>query len=92
MQQHAKTNRSNFLRVTGLAAVLAAGITMSGQVNAASLCKGLDDVACGAASSCSWVNAYERKDGRKVNGFCRTSTQGVAKKTPKTSAKSEVKK
>lgn len=82
MQHLAKPNRSNFLRNTGLTALLAAGLAMSGQVNAASKCKGLESSVCGDTASCSWVQTYERKDGRKVNGFCRTSAKRAAQKAP----------
>ncbi len=35
-------------------------------------CKGQNQAQCGSLQSCSWVDTYKRKDGRTVNGFCRT--------------------
>ncbi|GHA07340.1 hypothetical protein GCM10008090_16470 [Arenicella chitinivorans] len=58
-----------------------AGATMSMHASAASACKGLESKACGSNSACTWVDGYERKDGRKVNAFCRTSPS--AKKASK---------
>lgn len=63
-----------------LMAVLIAGVGWSGQVSAASACKGLETAECGARNSCSWVNSYQRKDGRSVKGFCRTKAKRVAVK------------
>jgi hypothetical protein len=34
--------------------------------------KGLDKGGCEKKESCSWVDAYTRKDGIKVSGHCRT--------------------
>ena len=65
-----------------------AGACMSGSAFAASACKGLDNAACGANASCGWVEGYERKDGRKVKSFCRTTSSAKksvdqpAKKAP----------
>lgn len=47
-------------------------LLLSGNAAAASVCKGLDNSACDANASCRWVDAYQRKDNRKVNAFCRT--------------------
>ena len=49
------------------------------QAHAASACKGLDNLACAAKEQCSWVQGYERKDGRKVKAFCRTSSKGSSR-------------
>ena len=65
------------------ASILIVGLVASGSTSAASQCKGLDSEACGSSSSCGWVNAYERKDGRKVNGFCRTKAKRTAVKAKK---------
>jgi len=38
---------------------------------AAGQCKGLSKSACSADSSCSWVNSYVTKSGKKVDSYCR---------------------
>ncbi|MCG6942175.1 MAG: hypothetical protein LJE69_13100 [Thiohalocapsa sp.] len=36
-------------------------------------CKGMEKSACEKnAAQCTWVDPYTRKDGAKVNGYCRT--------------------
>lgn len=62
-----------------IVASLLSGLMLVTNVNAASACKGLENSACKSNSACGWVNEYQRKDGRKVKGFCRTSTRGKAK-------------
>ena len=52
--------------ITVLTAVLLASNATSAQQ-----CSGLDEDNCIQASSCSWINSYERKDGRTVKAFCR---------------------
>lgn len=71
---------TNIARNLGLTALLAVGLGLSTQVNAASACKGLQADKCDAAQSCSWVNGYERSDGRKVTAFCRTKAKRSAAK------------
>ncbi len=35
-------------------------------------CKGMEKAACEKnAAQCTWVDPYTRKDGVKVNGYCR---------------------
>lgn len=75
-----KLTFKNVLRSIAFMTVATFGLAISGQALAASQCKGLDNGACDSTTACSWVNAYERKDGRKVNGFCRTKSKGGAKK------------
>ncbi|RBP52644.1 hypothetical protein [Arenicella xantha] len=58
-----------------------AGAGAIGSASAASACKGLDTDACASNSSCRWVEGYERKDGRQVKAFCRSSP--VSKKAAK---------
>ena len=59
--------------VTTLATVLAVGsLFFSMNSVAASECKGLKESVCDSNNSCRWVNGYLRKDGRKVNSFCRS--------------------
>jgi len=58
----------------------------------AASCKGKSESSCSAASDCSWVSAYKRKDGVKVSGHCRTkagetSTKKSTTKTDKQSSK-----
>jgi hypothetical protein len=77
-----KSTLSTFLRTVGLTSILAIGIVSSGQVNAASQCKGLDNAACDTAAACGWVDGYERKDGRKVSAFCRSKPKSVTSKAP----------
>ncbi len=57
-----------------------ASLAFSGQALASS-CKGLESSACGNSASCTWVDGYTRKDGRKVSSFCR------AKPSPKKQTK-----
>ena len=81
-QLHTK-QRSFSVKSALVSASLLMGLALaSSPAQAASACKGLDDKACGASSSCLWVNGYQRKDGRNVSSFCR------AKATARTSAKS----
>ena len=69
--------------------ILAGGLLLSGQASAASQCKGLQNEACNEqANSCSWVQGYERKDGRKVNAFCRAKAKRVSKQTSKNAKQS----
>jgi hypothetical protein len=35
-------------------------------------CKGMPEARCTGEAACTWVSAYTRKDGREVNGYCRT--------------------
>lgn len=35
-------------------------------------CKGMENAQCASSEDCSWVQAYERKDGRTVSAFCRS--------------------
>lgn len=60
-----------------LSITLMSTVLLSGPVSAAepSQCKGLENNACASANSCSWVESYERKDGRKVSAFCRTKAK-----------------
>jgi len=77
----------SFPRTALLTSILAFSVTASGSAIAASQCKGLDNAACDAGSQCSWVEGYERKDGRKVNAFCRTKAKRVSTKSTQAKAK-----
>jgi hypothetical protein len=68
-----KTN-STLARSSIIALSLIGSLLVSGPVAAASACKGLDNSACSSASSCGWVEGYQRKDGRSVKSFCRTKS------------------
>lgn len=81
------SNSKRSIRNTLVISTLAAGLLLSSSVNAASQCKGLGGSACNAASSCSWVTGYERKDGKTVKSFCRS--KGKGKDGSKASSKSE---
>lgn len=37
----------------------------------ASACKPLGQSQCQTSKACTWVGGYTRKDGRKVNAYCR---------------------
>jgi len=70
MKNRSKTKVTHtFLLAATLGSLLA-----SVPASSASLCKGLENSACAAKSSCGWVEGYERKDGRKVKSFCRTKS------------------
>ena len=66
---------SGVARTIIVSSALAIGLALSSPVSAASQCKGLDSNACSTSASCSWVEGYERKDGRKVNAFCRAKAK-----------------
>jgi len=53
----------------------------SSVVFAQTQCKGLENPTCNQNSLCSWVDSYERKDGVKVNGFCRTKPKSKSTTT-----------
>lgn len=57
----------------------------------ASQCKGLENAACSANAACGWVDGYQRKDGRKVNSFCRTTARAKSSAAAKTSAAAKAK-
>lgn len=80
--------KTNLIQSALVTTLLSAAL-LAGPANAASKCKGLENAACNSAAACGWVNQYERKDGRTVKGFCRTSTRGKAKATSKTDTASK---
>jgi hypothetical protein len=41
---------------------------------AAQDCRQLEEDSCKSSASCSWVNGYQRSDGRQVKAYCRTRT------------------
>ncbi|MBT8114957.1 MAG: hypothetical protein KJP04_06240 [Arenicella sp.] len=68
--------KSALITSTLLLSLAAAGMP----ANAASQCKSLANNACAANAECTWVQGYERKDGRTVKSFCRAKAKP---KTPK---------
>ncbi len=71
--------RSNRIEKSIIAMLIIGIGSFSGQVSASN-CKGLDNNTCSANASCSWVDSYQRKDGRNVNAFCRTKPSGKTSK------------
>jgi len=67
------------------AAVTAIALALGGLQGTAgaAACKGLEKNKCESSSSCTWVDSYTRKDGVKVDGYCR------AKGGKKSSSKSD---
>jgi hypothetical protein len=43
-----------------------------GSAVADSACKGLEKRQCEGKGDCTWVDGYTRKDGVKVDGYCRS--------------------
>ncbi|MFT5573425.1 MAG: hypothetical protein ACI9FR_002360 [Cryomorphaceae bacterium] len=76
----------NKIKLSLLGALLSASL-FAGSASAAGQCKGLENAACTSNSACGWVDGYERKDGRKVKSFCRTSSRGKAKAQTQAKAK-----
>lgn len=58
---------NRFLTVVAASGVLA----LASQAAVAAECKGMEKASCERQDSCTWVDSYERKDGVKVNGYCR---------------------
>ncbi len=65
------------IRVATAAVLLGLSFT----AGAASQCKGIEQNACSASSECTWVDSYERKDGRTVAAHCKSkpSRKSVSK-------------
>jgi hypothetical protein len=78
----------NVMSITRLSAAAFAAClcTLSVTATAASACKGLPEATCAAEQSCRWVNAYVRKDGREVAGYCRISRAGTPVAEPSAKA------
>jgi hypothetical protein len=64
--------RTGFKFLVGVALNIAVFV-MGGDLKAAetSNCKGVDQSACQANDTCSWVRAYKTKSGKQVSAFCR---------------------
>lgn len=53
-------------------------------------CKSLEQDICETESFCKWVNSYERKDGKVINGYCRkgnTTKKGKQASSKQTNTK-----
>ena len=55
-----------------VATLAAAALFLPPVATAAGQCKGMPQDACAAAADCLWINSYVRKDGRSVNGHCKS--------------------
>ena len=74
------------------AAVLVLAVAAATSLEASAACKGQAENACAADASCVWVASYERQDGAKVQGYCRSKGRNSAAapagvKTAKSTAK-----
>lgn len=79
MQTNLKPLTYYFTNLTKCCA-LALSVFMLATTTYAADCKGQAKDICVKNGSCSWVESYKRKDGRTVNGFCRTKTKGFKAK------------
>jgi len=52
-------------------AVVAGCSLLAANVQAA--CKSLEQHACTADAACTWIDSYQRADGRSVKAHCRTT-------------------
>ena len=71
---------------TASAIAIVALVVSAGNVTAAD-CKGLAQAKCEGNTSCSWVDSYKRKDGKKVDAYCRS--KGKKKSAKKSEPKPE---
>jgi hypothetical protein len=64
--------RTGFKFLAGVALNIAVFV-MGGDLKAAETnnCKGVEQTACQADDTCSWVRAYKTKNGKQVSAFCR---------------------
>jgi hypothetical protein len=46
---------------------------------AGSKCRGLDEMACGATSGCTWIAPTKTKTGKEVKAYCRTKPKTTGK-------------
>jgi len=71
------------LRTSAAVAVAATTFMLLQTPVSAAECKGMEKNKCESNGSCTWVDSYQRKDGVKVDGYCRN------KGGKKSSSKSE---
>jgi hypothetical protein len=60
------------IRPAGSALVAAALVFGLQGPAAAAECKGMEKARCEGSNSCVWVDSYKRKDGARVDGYCRS--------------------
>ena len=78
--------RLSFSRSVASTCLLGLGLSLSSNLSA-SACKGMEESVCLDEAVCIWVNAYERSDGRTVQGYCRAGN--ARKSLPDSEAKIE---
>ena len=71
------------LRKSAAVAIAATTFMLLQSPVSAAECKGMEKNKCESNGSCTWVDSYQRKDGVKVDGYCRN------KGGKKSSSKSE---
>ncbi len=76
-----KSGRTNKLFINVSSLFILSLVALATPANAASQCKGLNLDECNQNATCGWVEGYERKDGRTVKAFCRTSRLGISVKS-----------
>ncbi|SNZ19780.1 hypothetical protein [Cohaesibacter gelatinilyticus] len=79
--------KARFAKSGALALALTIGLLGSvalgvGSAEAAE-CKGKSKSACGSDNSCTYVNSYKTKTGKKVDGYCRKKGGQTKKSTSK---------
>jgi hypothetical protein len=64
--------RTGFKFLAGVTLNIAVFV-MGGDLKAAetNICKGVEQTACQANDTCSWVRSYKTKSGTQVSAFCR---------------------
>ncbi|MGB5833319.1 MAG: chromosome partitioning protein ParB [Thiohalocapsa sp.] len=59
------------IRESAVAAFTLTALVMMQSPAMAADCKGMEKNKCESNGSCTWVDSYQRKDGVKVDGYCR---------------------
>ncbi|MCB1907478.1 MAG: hypothetical protein KDH15_08935 [Rhodocyclaceae bacterium] len=55
-----------------VAALAAAGLSLSSSGIAAGSCKGLEKEKCTPSAGCTWIDSYSTKKGITVEAYCRS--------------------
>ena len=77
-----RQQRPRFVLISLTSAVMF-GVLATSPARAEVECKGLEQAQCGGIAGCSWTNAYTRKDGKNVSGYCkRVAARGDATTGP----------
>ena len=84
------SSRANRLFINISSVLILSMVALATPANAASQCKGLNLDECNQNATCGWVEGYERKDGRTVKSFCRTSRAGISVKSKDKSTAKEL--